>query len=546
MPKYIIHIKTCFICPLLLVFLLACSDSGSSTNEVSLSFTDVSKEAGLSYLLTPESSFDRDKSSGGVAVADINSDGYLDFFVAHGTNGSGRLFLNRGDGTFEDITSSSGIVSSSKARGGLFIDLDGNNKLDFILVEPPQPFSTKSVVIYINQRNNTFIESVDDWGLNPQGNTFSVAAGDYDKDGDLDIAIAQFGLRPVAGNFQNWLWENQNGFFVDVTPILPIPHQYFRQEPESEESYQWNFTPTFSDMNGDGFLDLLYVANYVNSKVYLNDRGLSFNISVSDFTDEGGMGSAVGDYDNDGDFDWFVSSIWHPDKTYDVYATGNSGNRLYNNNGQGVFSDLTDKAGVREGFFGWGACFADFDSDGDLDLFQLNGFGDQETEFGQGYIYFLYDPAVLFLNKGNGSFTEVAFESGIEHTGQGRGVSCLDYDNDGYVDILISNNGSNPTLYKNTVSKVNNYLHVKLEGLPSNSQGVGAKIWIHIGDQTQLRELRLGSNYLSNNPLIAYFGLGKANHVDKVEVVWGDNENTKMIITDVQANTLLTVKHPTL
>lgn len=325
----------------LLLFLpLACSDSGGSSEQGKM-FSDISSEAGLTYETTPETSVDRDKESGGVGMEDLNGDGYLDLFVAHGTHAKGRMFLNNGDGTFQDITTSSQINTTTKARGALFLDVDMDGRNDLLVIEGPP----ENLLIYQNNGNNTFTDITASSSFSPTGNSFSIAAGDYDKDDDLDIAIAQYSLRPNSGAFESWLWENQSGTYVDQTSSLPIPVQLFDFSPGVAADYQWNFTPTFGDVNDDGSLDLLFAANYTNSTSFLGDGAGGFaQINPGVFTDEGGMGSALGDYDNDGDLDWFVSSIWHPDKTFDNGGVGNSGNRLYQNNGAGSFTDVTDQA----------------------------------------------------------------------------------------------------------------------------------------------------------------------------------------------------------
>ncbi len=289
----------------------------------------------------------------------------------------------------------------------------------------------------------------------------------------------------------------------------------------------WTFAANFSDIDADADLDLLVSSDFRSSKVFLNSGGVFSESTGSILTDQNGMGAAVGDYDGDGDMDWFVSSIFDP-------VSGLSGNRLYQNDGSGTLTDVSASAGVREGFFGWGSCFADFDNDGWLDLFHVNGWQLEGAEW-------LADPSVLFMSNGDGTFTEASLGNGLVDNGQGRGVVCFDADRDGDIDIFVSNNGDGPSFYVNQLVQ-SNYLGVVLRGPSPNTQGIGAVITItpSIGG-TQVREIRAGSNFLSQDPAEAHFGLGDATSVD-LSVRWPDG----MISTEsnVAANQLLVLSHP--
>jgi len=255
-------------------------------------------------------------------------------------------------------------------------------------------------------------------------------------------------------------------------------------------------------------------------------------------SDENGMGGAVGDYDNDGDLDWFVSSVYDY-RTFEEYPWGITGNRFYKNDGQGNFSDVTDETGTRIGHWGWGSCFADFNNDAWLDLFHVNGFsggGDASVA------PFVQDPAQLFISDQQGSFLERGIELGMNDIGQGRGIVCFDYDRDGDIDVFIANNRQPPALYRNDGGNNQNYLHIQLQGEDANSEAVGARIYVTINGLTQMRELRNGSNFLSQNPVEAYFGLGSARKVDLVRVVWPSG--VEKTLEAIDANQLLTITHP--
>ncbi len=247
----------------------------------------------------------------------------------------------------------------------------------------------------------------------------------------------------------------------------------------------------------------------------------------------------MGDYDGDGDMDWFVSSVLDPN-TFAEGMWGITGNRLYRNDGSGTFTDVSASAGVREGFWGWGSCFADFDNDGWLDLFHANGWRDPLGEFSS-------DPSRLFMSNGNGTFTEASLGNGLVDNGQGRGVVCFDADRDGDLDIFVANNGDGPSFYMNQVAQMSqafNYLGIVLRGPSPNTQGIGAHITItpSIGG-AQVREIRAGINFASQNPAEAHFGLGDATSV-ALSVRWPDG----MVSTEsnVAANQLLVLSHPSL
>ena len=308
------------------------------------------------------------------------------------------------------------------------------------------------------------------------------------------------------------------------------------------QDLEYTFTPNFSDIDGDGDLDLLVASDNNSSRVFVNTDGVFSESTGSILSDQNGMGSAVGDYDGDGDMDWFVSSIFDPNGAEAHWGT--TGNRLYQNDGSGTFTDVTESAGVREGFWGWGSCFADFDNDGWLDLFHVNGWRTRVTN------EFSADPSRLFMSNGDGTFTEASLVNGLVDDGQGRGVVCFDADRDGDIDIFVSNNGDGPSFYMNQVVEVNrdveirvvNYLEVVLRGPSPNTQGIGALITITPSTGgTQVREIRAGNNFVSQNPAEAHFGLGDATSVD-LSVRWPDG----MVSTEsnVAANQLLVLSHP--
>ena len=226
------------------------------------------------------------------------------------------------------------------------------------------------------------------------------------------------------------------------------------------------------------------------------------------------MGAAVGDFDNDMDLDWFVSSIWAAAETTAFQRVGITGNRLYRNDGGGNFDDATEQSGVRNGSWGWGACFMDFNNDGYLDIFHVNGFGLEPFEAPE----FFNDRSRLFVSNGDGTFSEVAIELELIDTGEGRGIVCFDYDKDGDIDIFIANNGQSPSLFRNDGGNNNNFINIKLGGISPNTEGIGARVYIEVKGGKQMREIQAGSNFVSQNPAVAHFGISDAEIIDNIQV----------------------------
>jgi len=479
-------------------------------------FVDVSQQAGVALEHKYSGERDPEFIAAGAAAGDYDNDGWVDLYVLAGETGANALYRNRGDGTFENVAAQAGVAMSGRFDAGpAFADVDGDGWLDLFVggVEGAKP------KLFRNRGDGAFEDITARSGLTTDLNTLGAAFADIDKDGDLDLFMTHWRFTE-----QDWLWLNQgDGTFVNADERIDDPGPL-----------KYSFTPNFADIDNDGWLDLLVASDLGNSQYYLNDGTGRFKHATTEvITDDNGMGAAVGDYDNDGDLDWFVTSVGDPRGT--TKPTSPTGNRLYRNEGGGVFVDATDAAGVREGYWGWGASFADFNNDGHLDIFHVNGF---LGAFGASY---LDDPAVFFLNKGDGSFEEVAADLGLADTGQGRGVICFDYDRDGDADIFIANNDGAAKLYRND-GPANAYLQVRLAGGDGNSEGVGARISIEADGKRQFRELRAGNNFVSQNPAMAHFGLGAAERIDSVTVVWPNGQQSRLL--DVAANQLLTVEQP--
>ena len=495
-------------------------------------FTDVTASAGLNYKHEISSSvfspidIERWIICSGVATGDYDNDGWIDLYVVCGDAGPNRLYRNQGDGTFEEMGAAAGVnLSGVISAGPLFADFDGDGRLD-LFVGAVGGLGVMHPTLYRNV-GDSFENVTSTSGLELLNNCFGASAADYDRDGDLDLYIAhwiQGGNSGVGSLFRN----DGNNTFTDVS----VSSGLFGL-------IESDFAANFADINSDGWPDILLAADFGHSRVFINNQDGTFidATDLSVITDENGMGAAIGDYDNDGDLDWFVSSIWDPNQVSEA-NWGVSGNRLYRNMGDGTFSDATDDAGVREGYWGWGSSFTDFNNDGYLDIFQVNGFSLPSGSFVQPTEFFT-DPSRMFVSNGDATFSEQSAALGVNDGGQGRGVACFDYDRDGDIDIFVANNNQTPILYRNDGGNESHYLDVKLVGEGPNTEAIGAKIHLTVSGVTQMRELRAGSNYASQNPVEAHFGIGSATTVDELRVVWPSGGVTTML--DLPADQVLTV-----
>ncbi len=510
--------------------LICCA--GVPGHAAELGFVDRTQEAGLGYLQHrypdsgPGAVADfQTYFSGGAAAGDYDNDGHVDLYVTR-MDATDILFRNLGDGTFADATAAAfGTPRNLKSNGCAWGDIDNDGDLDLYVTTL---FST-GYLLYINDGDGGFREESYQRGAKVFSidSHFgqSVAFGDYDLDGFLDFHVTEWryaaqnpGGRPHNNRLLRNLGAAQPGHFTDVTVAAGVATDDLT--PFLPEADSQGYAPRFSDIDHDGWPDLLLTSDHGTSRLFWNDGDGTFTDGTEAAgvgTDQFGMGSAVGDFDMDGDLDWFVSSI------YEAFSPiARSGNRLYRNDGGRAFSDATDAAGVRDGGWGWGASFADFDHDGDLDLIQTNGA--DFPFYPENSAGFEDDPTRLWRNDGSGGFDEVAAAAGVVDTAAGKGLLTFDYDGDGDLDVFIVNNGGAPVLYENTGADGSDWLIIRPVGTRSNRQGLGARVSVvpESGDAPLVREVSGGSNFLGQDEVMAHFGLGEiaGDTVATVRIEW--------------------------
>ncbi len=454
--------------------------------------------------------------TGGVAAGDYDNDGWQDLFVIGGDLGQSKLFRNAGNGQFIDVTQSVGLGAvSGRIAGAVFADYDGDGDLDLflgaVLGELPQLWNNQ-----VSQHAGfveMFAVAFPDFDVSLAPNTWGMTFGDINNDGCLDVfmphSMTPKGPQPRLSGADGsglHLWKNNcNGQFVDISASAQISQVYDDINYNASERDQ-TMAAQFTDLNEDGYVDLVVASDINASLVFINNQNETFSNATDRvvINDKHGMGSAVGDMNGDGHMDWFTANIGAPLE----------GNKLYLGSGAGTFTNASQGAGLVEGHWAWGTCVADFNADRLLDVFHVNGFyfpNNDNPNASNGR----YDqtPAVLFMANGDGTYTESAASFGLNDSAEGRGVSCFDYDRDGDIDIAIANYKGEFKLFRNDLQpSQNNFLNIRLRDYAPNSQSVGARITVssEVANETGalVQEIYAGGNFNSSNPAVAYFGLG--------------------------------------
>ncbi|HKP63560.1 MAG TPA: CRTAC1 family protein [Polyangiales bacterium] len=487
--------------------------------------------------------------TGGVAVGDFDADGYPDLYVTH-IRATDSLFLNCRNGHFADVTAAMGIIKADAAsNGAAWADVDSDGDLDLLVTT----FGAHSTRHYLYlQENGAFREDginrgVAMWNEGPLYGT-SVAFGDYDADGYVDVYIGEWRqaifvpegapTRNHARLFHN-LGAARPGFFEDVTDQAGVAVGGETNNGIATLEGVFVFTPMWSDLDGDGLLDLALAADYGASKLFWNlgDGHFADGTHVATVgTDQAGMGAAVGDFDGDGLLDWFVSSIYERSRGY-------NGNRLWANRGDRTFMDATDRSGLRNSGWGWGTTNLDFDNDGDSDWLITSGFTNDEGIVHEypGQLQLWENPGRAEMARGQ-RFRDVSAARIPPAAGQGRGVAVLDYDRDGDEDLFVVYQRAPDALLRNDVTDGTNKCLRVLVRSKTNGAGIGAQLRVAADGSPQLRELHAGSGYLSQSESVAHFGLGEAGSL-QLQVRW-PGSNRLQTFSEVPAPRTLVLVEP--
>jgi enediyne biosynthesis protein E4 len=450
---------------------------------------------------------------GSAAVGDFDGDDWPDVYMSR-IDGPGRLMRNRGDGTFEDVAEPAGILPPSPVGGSAWIDVEGDGDLDLMITA----FGDTRHYLYVNDGAGYFSEQARERGVALATGLvhvgMGIAVGDYDLDGYPDLFVADWRASNSLGLAadHNRLLHNRGaaapGCFEDVTEAMGIDLQRVPTTASASPG-AYGFAPAFVDLDGDGWPELALAADFGTSRLYWNDGAGRLHDGTAAARvglETNGMGSTFGDYDGDGDLDWFVSAIWTPNSLSD-------GNRMYRNDGDRTFTNVTDALGVRYGGWGWGTAMFDADHDGDLDLALAAGW--PSTPYAA-------DPLRLWLDDGPGPWPDVAEQVGLSFARQGRGLVPFDYDRDGDLDLLVMANTEIPALFRNDVEG-GSWLEVRAVGHGPDRSSLGARVRVQVeaGGAWQVRQLGVGSHFFGQAEAVAHFGLGEGHApVHRVEVTW--------------------------
>jgi hypothetical protein len=525
-------------------------------------FADITHAAGLDKFHhrsgDPEKRTILETPGSGVALLDYDNDGWLDIYLLNGSTfpalkgqeaaPRAMLLHNNHDGTFSDVTEKAGVANERWGFGVAVADYDNDGWPDIYVSN----FGKNR--LYHNNHDGTFTDVAEKAGVRLGGWSTGATWGDYDHDGLLDLFVpgyakfdpdhpvvsGQGGLPPgfcqfrgvqvmcgprgLPGEGDHLYHNNGDGTFTDVSVKAGV----------ADAKGYYGFASVFVDVDDDGWLDLAVANDSVPRYLYLNKHDGTFQdvsyISGFALNDEGreqaSMGIAVGDYNRDGKVDFYITNF------SDDYNT------LYRNDGDANFSDVSFRAGIANltiPFLGWGTGFLDYDNDGLLDIFVVNGHvypGVDKQDWGTTWA----QRPLLLRNLDGMKFQEVppATGSGLAAVITGRGAAFGDLFNDGRIDVVINSVDSTPTLLRNVAKNSNHWVTLKLVGGPKSPRdAIGAQAFVTAGGFRQRADVFSGGSYASSSDQRLHFGLGTATRTDKVEIHWPSGVKEQITLPEV-------------
>ena len=539
-------------------------------------------------------------NGGGVSVGDINNDGLIDIYFSS-NQGPNKLFLNKGEMVFEDISEKAGVQSLGSWKTGVsMVDINGDGLLDIYVCRLGNfKGITGRNELYINNGNLTFSEKAAEYGLDFQGFSTQAAFFDYDRDGDLDMYLLNHAVHT----------QNTYG---------RASLRYMDSGPEGDRLYRNNaekgevrFTPVtnesgifssqigyglgvgISDVNNDGWPDI-YVSNDFNENdyLYINQADGTFKEEIGSMAtvqSRFSMGNDFADINNDGWIDFVTLDMLPRDERIRKMSVGEDSEEIYQlklsfgferqvsrnclqlNNGNGTFSEIGQYSGIYATDWSWSSLFADFDNDGWKDLFISNGIVRRPNDL--EYMNFITNPELeggfqnkpdmmdlelaekmpsgevsnfVFKNKGDLTFQDVSQDWGVSEKGYSSGAAYVDLDNDGDLDLVVNNINAQAGIYQNRQGQVsgnntkNTYLKIKLDGQGKNRFGIGARAEVYSKSQVQIQENFTSRGFQSSIAPEFLFGLGTIGIVDSVKIIWPSGKYE--ILKNIPVNTTVVVK----
>ncbi len=511
----------------------------------------------------------------GVSAGDIDDDGFDDLYVCQPAGLPNRLYRNRGDGSFEDITEASGVGILENTACALFCDFDNDGRQDLVVVRASGP------LLFLNQGAGKFREKPGAFRFAspPQGTFTGAAAADYDRDGWLDIYFCLYVYYQGADQYKypvpyyaaengppNFLMRNnRDGTFGDVT----------RETGLDRNNTRYSFCCGWSDYNRDGWPDLYVVNDFGRKNLYRNNGDGTFtDVAPQAGVEDTGAGMSVCwlDYDNDGAEDLYVADMWtaageristqatfqrdQPEPVRELYRKHAMGNSLFRNSGDDAFQDRSGPAQVGMGRWSWSSDAWDFDHDGFPDLYIANGMlsgvlrddlnsyfwrqvvanspdtarASPDYEQGWNAINELiradhswsgFERNVFYANNRDGTFSDVSGVVGLDFVEDGRAFALADFDHDGRQEVLLKNrNGPQLRLMKNVMEELPPSIAFRLRGRKSNGDAIGAAVTVETAAGRQTRLLQAGSGFLSQHGKEVFFGLGDQQGPVNASIRW--------------------------
>jgi enediyne biosynthesis protein E4 len=517
-------------------------------------FVDTTEKSGIAIHVVNGDSAEKkyllESMGGGVAVIDYDNDGRMDIYFVNGSTiaeaRAGKparrsvLYRNNGDGTFKDVTESARLLNRYWGQGVLAADLTGDGFQDLYLLN----FGPN--VLYVNNGDGTFRDATKEAGVGDPRWSSAAAAADYDKDGDLDLFVANYvgydlndlptggefctyrgapvscGPRGLKGAGDTLYRNNGDGTFTDVS----------KQAGVNDAKGLYGLGAAWGDYDNDGDPDLFVANDATPNYLYRNDGGKFTDVAVEagvalseDGREQSGMGVEFEDLDNDGWLDIMVTNFSEDYNTF------------YRNTGQGYFRDESARMGLVADSWrdlSWGVGFFDFNNDGWKDVFIANG-----------HIYPQVDRVTkdlkykqankLYINTGAARLQAAALP-GLKSY---RGAAFADFNNDGFIDIIVSALDERPTLLMNQPERDKHWLTVALVGSGANRFGVGARVEVTDSKRKQHREVKAGGSYASSNDPRLHFGVGASTTIDEVRVIWPSGKVSKL--AGIAADRIVTI-----
>jgi enediyne biosynthesis protein E4 len=527
----------------------------AATASAQIAFRDITVQAGIHYTHNNAAygkKYLPETMGPGCAFIDYDNDGWPDIVLVNGQDWPGhsraastlKLYHNNHNSTFTDVTAKAGLAVPMFGLGLAVGDYDNDGHDDLFITALGQSH------LFHNNGNGTFTEVTKTAGMwGPNAFSTSAAWVDYDRDGKLDLVVANYVQWSIAndlycsidGSHKSYctpesykgasarLWHNVgNGKFEDVT-----------QKANFYDATSKSLGIAILDTNNDGWPDILLANDTQPNKLYLNkqngtfeEKAVSAGIAFSeDGVARAGMGVDAADYDRSGHASLIISNF------------ANQMLSLYHNEGNGLFVDEAPRSDVGRASLvtlGFGCFFFDYDNDGWLDILVADGHIEDQIEKVQKRVTYA-EPPHLFRNLGGGKFQEVTQSLGASFASPrvARGAAYADIDNDGALDVLMTTNGGRSYLFHNEGEK-NQSLRIKLQGVKSNRDGIGAVVRLVSGNDKQWQMLHSGSSYLSQSELVLTFGLGTHSKADAIEVQWPSGKSDKLL--NVNAGQTITVQ----